>query len=696
MLSKKNIFLILIILQSIVAISQNEEVVFPIKHSASLTSLKYSHNRQLIATSSNDCTIKIWLSSKNILLKNLLAHTQVVNCIDFSANDSLIASGSNDSSIIVWDIKKSDVKFIIPVNEKVTAISFNNNNNLIAGTENGKIILVNITTRKIENVYTIINYKVTQLSYLKDYQKFIVATSKHKVENDSKNTGSLYLFDINNFQKPIAISNYNEDINDICFSNDSDKFVTSANNGMVRVWNTKEYIEEISFKNSDITPSFIFMSPNKKMVAVASQKTNKINIWRITGEKLFDFTIKNGKIIYGEFNKESTELSICNNFGSYVVYDLDARTGENLGEFLQNQSNLTSFAVSKSSNLLALGFANGTIRGFNLATSLPVKYYTTQSTKVLSLSFSSDEKRLVVSNDQSIISFDNSDKIDVGSSSLTFIETNTSNIKNFVTYNSEYATFLSSMLNYCISGLNSGVIKFYQTENAKEISQFRLHDYDILDINISSDNKSLITSSTDATAKLWKIEGTKLTLLNTYQFNNEVLNASYISNIQTIIANIKGQGINIINKEQNKILINEKNDFTDIDIDEMDTIIYASLNSNQSICNSYSANSGNKIWEFKEIGSKIIEMSYSSKYKMLFCSLENGNIILIDYKTGKKIATLIIFDNLNWLIYTPENLFDASDAVIKKTNIISYLNILPVENIAKYYQKGILAKLLKE
>lgn len=696
---RNKILVILLLFQSSIIFCQNEEIIFPIKHSFSLTSLKYSPNKQLIATTSNDCTIKLWLSSQNVLIKTFIGHSQIVNCVDFSANEKLIASGSNDSTIIIWDVATVEIKFKIPVNEKVTTLSFNKNNSLVAGTNNGKILLINANTGKIENIFTLLNYKITRLSFLKNEQKFIVATSKFKdgndYENGAINSGSLYLFDINNFQKPIAISNYKEDITNICFSTDSDKFVTSANNGMVRVWNANDYIEEISFKNTNLTPSFIFMSPNKKMVAVGSQKTNKINIWRITGEKLFDFTIRNGKIIYGEFNNDNTEMNICNNLGSYEVYDLDARTGEDLGEFLQNESNLTSFTLSKQSNLLALGFGNGIIRGFNLTTSLPVKFTSPQATKVLSLSFSNDEKRLYVSNDQSIIYNDNSDKIDVGSSFLTFIETATGNIKNIITYSSEYVTSLASFSNYCVSGLNSGILKFYQTENAKEISQYRLHDYDILDINISTDNKALVTCSTDATVKIWKIEGTKLTQTKIFQFNNEVNKAYYISNIQTIIANVKGQGINIINKEQNKILIKERNEITDIDVNEKDSMVYASFNSEQTLCNSYSINTGKKLWEFKEIGSKITKNSYSNKYNTLFCALENGNILFIDSRNGKKLATLIIFDNNNWLIYTPENFFDASEAVLKKTNVVSNLNILPHENVEKFHQKGILAKLLK-
>lgn len=698
MFSKKNILLILIVLQFKVAFNQNEEVVFPIKHSFSITSLKYFNNKKYIVTTSSDCTIKLWLANQNVLLKTYTGHTNIVNCADFSEKNDLIVSGSNDSSIIIWNALTAEIKFKIPIKEKINTLSIIKNNKLIAGTSNGKIVLININTGEIENSYIMENLKITSLCLLKDKNKFITATSKQNenADSDIERKGSLYLFDLENFNKPIAISNYKEDVNYVCLSADSERFVSSAKNGMVRVWNTKYYIEEISFKNTNLIPEFLFFSPNNKMVAVASQKTNKINIWRITGEKLFDFNIKSGKIIYGEFNNESTEMSICNDYGSFEVYDLDARRGENIGEFIQNETNVTSFAVSKTSNLLAFGFGNGIIRGFNLSTSLPVKFSMPQSTKVLSLCFSSDEKKLYVSNDQLIVYFDNSDKLDVGSSFLSFLETSTGNIKNIITYNSEYATSLANLSNYCISGLNSGVLKFYQNDNSKEVSQYRLHDYDILNINVSDDNKQLITCSADATVKVWKIDGTKLTPSNVFQFNNEVLNASYISNIQSIIANIKGQGITLANKSQNKTLLKDKIDVTGFDVNEKDTILYLSLNSYTTTCKAYSINSEKTIWEFSENGSEIKNINYSNKFNLLFCLLRNGNILLIDSKTGEKIATLIIFDSNSWLIYTPENFFDASDDIINKTNIISGLNILPHENINKFYKKGILVKLLKQ
>ena len=700
----KQIFINVLVLIPSLIFGQDSEIIFPIKHSSFITSLKYSPTKQYIATTSADCTIKLWQASNNLLIRTFYGHTEIVNCIDFSVDGSLLASGANDSTVIIWDVVTGGKKINnINTGGKVLTIAFNHNGqNIIAGTNNGNIIIINISSGIIDNKFSFPQYKITHLGFAKENNKLLVSTSKQNenvnLTNEIKSEGSLYLFDFENFQKPIAISNYKENVINFCFSPDSEKIITAASNGMVRVWKTKDYIEEIGFKNTNLTPAVVFMSGNGKMVCVASQKDNTINLWRISGEKLFDFTIEKGKAVYGEFNNDFTRIHICNNFGLFIIYDFNARIRDTIGEYLQSESTLSSFAISKSSSQLAIAFGNGVIKGFNLSALMPVKYTSPQSTKVLCMTFSTDEKKLCISNDQSVIYNYNNNKTEAGPAIVTFLETATGSIKSVIPYSSEYVTSLTAFSNYCLSGVNSGIIKFNEIENAKEISQIPAHDYDVIDMNFSSDFKWLITGSTDATAKLWKVEGSLLTLKNLFQFNNEVNNVNYISSNQIVIASVVETGLYIIKglKTENKIAIEEKNGISDIDVSENDTLLFASINSNQTQCRSYSYLTGVKIWEFKETGSKIKKIFYSIKYNILFCALENGSIILINAKTGKKLATIILYSGKEWLVYTPDNYFDASTSILPNINIVSKLIFLNHQGIEKYYQKGILAKILMQ
>jgi U3 small nucleolar RNA-associated protein 13 len=58
----------------------------------------------MIATSSQDKTIKLWDAKNLTLLKTMSGHRRGIWDIQFSPSDQLIASASGDNSLRVWSI----------------------------------------------------------------------------------------------------------------------------------------------------------------------------------------------------------------------------------------------------------------------------------------------------------------------------------------------------------------------------------------------------------------------------------------------------------------------------------------------------------------------------------------------------------------------------------------------------------------
>ena len=63
-------------------------------------SLHYNYN--LLASSSEDCTIKIWDYDTGNLEKTLKGHTQSVNYVKF--HEKYLASASSDLSVKIWEL----------------------------------------------------------------------------------------------------------------------------------------------------------------------------------------------------------------------------------------------------------------------------------------------------------------------------------------------------------------------------------------------------------------------------------------------------------------------------------------------------------------------------------------------------------------------------------------------------------------
>jgi U3 small nucleolar RNA-associated protein 13 len=73
-------------------------------HQKYINAVKISPNDKMIATSSQDKTIKLWDAKSLTLLKTLAGHRRGIWDIQFSPTDQLIASASGDNLLKVWSI----------------------------------------------------------------------------------------------------------------------------------------------------------------------------------------------------------------------------------------------------------------------------------------------------------------------------------------------------------------------------------------------------------------------------------------------------------------------------------------------------------------------------------------------------------------------------------------------------------------
>jgi len=75
--------------------------------SAAVRGIAFSPDSRLLATGSEDHTIKLWEVASGNQVRTLSGHSDSVNCVAFSPDGRMLASGSADGNVILWPLPQS-------------------------------------------------------------------------------------------------------------------------------------------------------------------------------------------------------------------------------------------------------------------------------------------------------------------------------------------------------------------------------------------------------------------------------------------------------------------------------------------------------------------------------------------------------------------------------------------------------------
>ena len=72
-------------------------------HSGAIYAVAFSSDGKLVASGSDDGTVKLWDTATGALQWTLEDHSGLVNAVAFSSDGKLVASGSHDGTVKLWD-----------------------------------------------------------------------------------------------------------------------------------------------------------------------------------------------------------------------------------------------------------------------------------------------------------------------------------------------------------------------------------------------------------------------------------------------------------------------------------------------------------------------------------------------------------------------------------------------------------------
>ncbi|MCJ1464442.1 hypothetical protein MMC07_003055 [Pseudocyphellaria aurata] len=231
-------------------------------HSSGISAVSFSPNGHLVASGSDDSTVRLWDVITGFCRSTLQGHFSGVSAVAFSPNGRLLASGSFDSTVRLWDVTAESYQNTFEGHSSgVRAIAFSPDSQLIASaSDDSTIRLWDTVTSTCRNTLEGHSDWVRAIAFSPD---------GHSVASGSRDA-TLRLWDVATGSCSSILKGHSSGIYAVAFSANGLLLASASGDSKVRLWDVAMgSCRKILAGHSSVVRAVAF-SPDGKVLASGS------------------------------------------------------------------------------------------------------------------------------------------------------------------------------------------------------------------------------------------------------------------------------------------------------------------------------------------------------------------------------------------------------------------------------------------
>ena len=285
-------------------------------HVGTVSSVAFSPDGSLLASGSDDNTIRLWDGTTGEHIKTLTGHTGRVSSVAFSPDGSLLASGSDDNTIRLWDGTTGEhIKTLTGHTRPVWSnIAFSPDGSLIAsGSDDNTIRLWDGTTG--EHIKTLTEHTEGILSVAFSPDGSLIASGS--------GDNTIRLWNTITGEHIKTLTGHTEIVWSVAFSPDGSLIASGSHDSTVRLWNTitGEHIKTLTEHTEGIFS--VAFSPDGSLIASGSDD-GTIYLWGTTGEHIKTLTGHTEIVWSVAFNPDGSLIASGSDDSTVRLWDISS------------------------------------------------------------------------------------------------------------------------------------------------------------------------------------------------------------------------------------------------------------------------------------------------------------------------------------------------------------------------------------